>query len=193
MSKIQELLERKETVFREMRELRGRLDPNTGKFSDDDQAKWDKADSDWQTLTTQIENEKAWEARQKEALDLEYQARQRNAGNTSATQMPQFGPQSTTAQKEQAEARYSAAFSAYLRNGMMGLDAEQRAIMEQRGTATQVTTTDSLGGHAVPTGFSNELERILKFYGPMLTAARIFPTSSGNLIEWPTLCALYLP
>lgn len=51
--------------------------------------------------------------------------------------------------------------------------------------AAQQSTTDGSGGYTVPTGFQAELEIALKAYGGMFEAARIWNTSTGNVIEWP--------
>lgn len=56
-----------------------------------------------------------------------------------------------------------------------------------RGTSTQITVTDSLGGYLIPKSFSNELEKRMAFYGGMLEASRILRTDNGEQIEWPTV------
>ena len=48
------------------------------------------------------------------------------------------------------------AFNAYLRKGMNGINsAEARALAELRGTDTQITTNDGLGGFLVPENWSD--------------------------------------
>lgn len=52
-----------------------------------------------------------------------------------------------------------------------------------------VVGTPASGGYLVPEGFSNELERFMVAYGPMLDpgVTRELNTASGNQIPWPTV------
>ena len=48
------------------------------------------------------------------------------------------------------ENAYRSAFMQVMRSGVRDLDKEQRALIEKRGTNTQIVGTDSLGGYLVP-------------------------------------------
>ncbi|TXH14980.1 MAG: phage major capsid protein [Hyphomicrobiaceae bacterium] len=61
------------------------------------------------------------------------------------------------------------------------------ALLEKRGTSTQIGSTDNLGGYLVPDGFSGELEKYMALYGGMMEAARIRYTATGNPFPWPTV------
>jgi len=93
-------------------------------------------------------------------------------------------------QRQEAKpAEYKDVFWRSMRYGMDGLSSEERAIMGQhfqRGTDPQ-TTTDAAGGYTIPQGFSNELFVEMAQWGGMLQAGRIFNTSTGNAIDWPTV------
>lgn len=52
--------------------------------------------------------------------------------------------------------------------------------------AAQAVGTGAAGGFLVPQGFAGEIERALKSFGGVRAAARLFPTSQGNDIPWPT-------
>ena len=54
------------------------------------------------------------------------------------------------ARAEQKEITKREAFSKYLRHGLAGLNAEERSLVEQRGTDPQLTTPASAGGYLVP-------------------------------------------
>lgn len=95
--------------------------------------------------------------------------------------------------QENEKERYERAFFNYLRRGANGLNAEEQDILSRslvnfstRGTNPQ-TTTDGAGGYTIPEGFSNELEDRMLFFGGMREAARIYRTTTGNPIPWPTV------
>jgi HK97 family phage major capsid protein len=83
--------------------------------------------------------------------------------------------------------RHATAFRSYLRNGLDGMEVEERkALRELR---AQAAGTDNAGGYTVPQGFSNELVVSLKAWGPMLDpgVVRQIVTATGNQVDWPTL------
>jgi len=79
------------------------------------------------------------------------------------------------------------AFSKYLRHGFGALTAEERSMVQKRGTATQVVGTDSLGGYLVPKEFSNELDVATAFTGEVERLAKKLNTAGGGLLDYPTL------
>lgn len=88
---------------------------------------------------------------------------------------------------------YKDVFVKALRYGAASLNAEERSVLRERGMSrearAQAAGTPAAGGYTVPQGFSGEIERSLKLWGPMLdgNVARSYPTGSGNPIPWPTL------
>jgi HK97 family phage major capsid protein len=170
---LQDLRQKRTAAHAAMKDLRAKVDPTTGQLSTEHREAWDRYDAEFQALTQSIKEAETFEARERDIVEAEYQARQRTSGNTSHT--------------GNAPITYDQAFDVFLRKGRTELNAEQRTALETRGTSTQVTGTDSLGGYAVPTGFSGQLEQFMKWYGPMLSVGRILNTSQGNPIEWPTV------
>lgn len=79
------------------------------------------------------------------------------------------------------------AFSKYLRHGMGALTAEERSLVNKRGTNTQIVGTDSLGGFIVPQEFSNELDMATEFTGEVERLAKKLNTAGGGLLDYPTL------
>ena len=85
------------------------------------------------------------------------------------------------------KANASEAFGKYLRHGFAALTAEERSLIQKRGTATQVAGTDNLGGYLVPQEFSNELDMASEFTGEVERLAKKLNTAGGGLLDYPTL------
>jgi HK97 family phage major capsid protein len=124
------------------------------------------------------------------------EAELRKAANTLKTQddlnkslAAESTPVKDDVSVDQKEAR-SAAFTKYIKKGMQGLNSEERSLVEKRGTDTQITTTDSLGGYIVPKGFSDVLnQKLMGGYSSVMAAGRnhgsMIETASGNPLYYP--------
>ena len=78
------------------------------------------------------------------------------------------------------------AFNAYLRKGMNGINAaEARALAELRGTDTQVTTTDGLGGFLVPENWSDFVSATELFKSDIEQVATVIRTANGQHFNLP--------
>lgn len=78
------------------------------------------------------------------------------------------------------------AFNAYLRKGVSGLTAEEaRSLNELRGTDTQVTTTDSLGGFLVPENWSDFVSATELFKSNIEEVATVLRTANGQPFNLP--------
>ena len=53
-------------------------------------------------------------------------------------------------------------------------------------TRDQLLVPDSAGGFLVPQGFSEELIEQMKYWGGMREVSRIYPTATGNQVDWPS-------
>ena len=53
-------------------------------------------------------------------------------------------------------------------------------------TRDQLLVPDTAGGYLVPQGFSEELIEQMKYWGGMREVSRIYPTATGNTVDWPT-------
>lgn len=89
------------------------------------------------------------------------------------------------ARAEQKEITKREAFSKYLRHGLAGLNAEERAMVEQRGTDPQLTTPASAGGYLVPEDFSYALSVATKFTGEVERLAQVLNTQGGATLPYP--------
>ena len=78
------------------------------------------------------------------------------------------------------------AFNAYLRKGINGLTpAEANALGEMRGTDTQVTTTDGLGGFLVPENWSDFISATELFKSDIEQVATVIRTANGQAFNLP--------
>ncbi|MBB4185831.1 HK97 family phage major capsid protein [Sinorhizobium terangae] len=91
--------------------------------------------------------------------------------------------------------QYKDVFAKAIRFGVSELTPEERAVIQQHRAdipaevRAQSTGTDSAGGYLVPEGFSGEIDKAMKAWGPMWDAdvVREINTSSGNRLPWPTV------
>ena len=78
------------------------------------------------------------------------------------------------------------AFNAYLRKGFNNLSAEERSVMaELRGTNTQITTNDGLGGFLVPENWAAAVSATELFKSDIEKVATIISTSNGQPFNLP--------
>lgn len=87
------------------------------------------------------------------------------------------------------EARVNAVFNSFLRQGVAGLNPDDRALMEGRFVQVQNAAgvgTSSAGGYLVPPEFRQTVVETMKAYGPMLDLAETITTDSGANLPWPT-------
>jgi len=169
MATALELKQQREKVFREMKDIREKIGDD-GKFVDATQeTKWQSADAEFRRLSTAIQEAEEFEKREKEMATAEFLAGENR-------EKPD----------EKKSLNYDKTWERYIRHGTGNLSEDEKRMLQTRGTDTQITTTDSLGGFIVPTSFSNELEMQMKWYGGVLQACDAFTTSIGGTLEWPT-------
>lgn len=83
------------------------------------------------------------------------------------------------------ENAYRAAYLAWMRNGVTGVDADNRALLEANYRALQ-TDTGGAGGYAVPAGFWAKVTETMKAFGGVLQVAEIVNTTTGAPLPWAT-------
>jgi HK97 family phage major capsid protein len=110
-------------------------------------------------------------------------------GRIDEQQVEQLRDEFRTSPKQQAQkSPADRAFSKFLRNGIAGLDADERKFMRQDlsiRNAQTLTTTG--GGYLIPTGFSKQLEEAKKWFGGIAGVVDKFTTETGNPFPWPTV------
>lgn len=93
---------------------------------------------------------------------------------------------STTTEDRGKKDAYQEAYIQYAKRGLGSLNAEQRSLLQTRGTSTQAVGTDSLGGYLAPDTWQPEIEKAMLDYSGIMQAARILRTSTGVPLFWPT-------
>lgn len=93
-------------------------------------------------------------------------------------------------QKPKSESRdmsYESVYKRWLTRGQNAqLSPEDMRVLETRGTSTNISSTNTLGGYAVPVSFSQEMEFYGIFSGGMFAASRIKEDPQGGTLNWPT-------
>lgn len=179
MTRLEELQKQYEANVAALKDITAKRDAE-GKFPADVQEQIKRANDDFSRIKQEIEAERAAENLAKEQVLLEFHER---AANTSHTATPQGGGQDLTYEK------------VFWRNMIRpdsnvpaNLTPEERKLLETRGTSTQITTSDSLGGYLVPTQFSNTLENMMKYYSVLENYCTVLDDTAvgGGTLEWPT-------
>lgn len=162
-----ELYAEKKDVFAQMQDLNKRAKDEQRELKADEKAQFDKLDLRMDEIIADIERQTKFEERSKQ-----------EAANN-------FAQRKETPKRDEVAFR-TEAYTKMLRYGYNGLNAEERNAIEKRGTDTQITTTDSLGGYTVPEGFGDEIIKSMAHYSGVLEAAKIIRTNSGNPLPFPT-------
>lgn len=171
---IQDLREQRTKAAKACREL---LDKHPGdKWGDDQQKEYDN-------LVGNIDNYDAEIKRHETLLDREAEDKHRieDRANRDGISIDEANDVN---QKERK------IFRNWMRNGVDGLDAEERQhvhqLRQQMMQNAMSTGTGSEGGYLAPDQFSGELLQALKAFGGMREVSKVIQTASGVAINWPT-------
>ena len=161
MGKLKQLKEKRASIFSQIDELRKAADGRA--MTAEEQQRWN-------TLMTEYNN--ADSAVEAEERFLQIQQRQteqqtENRGNSS---------------DEQAAEEHRQAFADYLLNGVSGISAQNKAIIEKRDGISGLA-----GGVIIPNSISSAIEVALKSYGGMFEAGHIITTANGGDLILPTI------
>lgn len=134
--------------------------------------KWSKMREDIKRLDGRIEREE--EMRSNEQVYVEH-----NADDIAKKAKQQSGSGNEDEIRSQA-------FDAFMRNGLNGLNEEQRSIYRQDEQRAMAVGAKEKGGYTVPNTFIARVHEEMKAYGGLASVAQIMVTDAGNVIEWPT-------
>lgn len=161
---INDLIEKRAGAWAAMQELRGRVESDG--WTAEIREAWDKAEADIESLTDDID-------RAERAANLE----SKFAEVDTRTVVPAHAPDAID--------DYEQAFGAYVRSGLSGLTADQRALLQENYRA-QGIASGSIGGYTVPEGFWAKVTEATKFYGGIVGNVEQITTATGNPLPWPT-------
>lgn len=172
-----ELLEGRARIKEQMRDIVRAAESRGESLNAEEKDRFSRFDQDYEALSEKIQLQKRIE--EINAADAEERAK------TDPTKrvLDQMTPEERKSEKRRL-------FWKAIHFGEASLSGEERSLVGgwlKRGTSTQITTTDSLGGYIIPQELQPELEKRMLYYGPMMEAARILRTNNGELITWPTL------
>lgn len=163
MKTVKTLIEERQQLIHQQKDLYNRAKSEERSLTNDELDQFEKMESDAADLRRQIDAAKAIARNHEEEFNAQEQ-------------------------RQEAKPEYKDVFLRAMVKGMDTLTREERDLMLQnRGTDPQQAGSNALGGYTVPEGFSNELFTEMAAWGGMLEAARIYQTSTGNPLPWPTM------
>lgn len=158
---IQEWRNERGKLFHQMKDIHARAAAEGRGLGQDEQEQWDKLHARDNELVSLIQRE---EDIQRRNAEFEQQVE-------------------VSKPAEKLDERKT--WSKFLKRGLRGLNAEERKFVETRGTDTQVTTTDGLGGYLVPEFWAAQIYEYMKNYAGVLDAAQIVRTATGGTLNFP--------
>lgn len=167
------------------------LESSTELLTKDQETEFDALDKDAERLLSQADK-----IERVERLEIE-ESESEEVPSGKKKEVKDFNPE----EKKKAE---DLAMRSYLQTGkvpeqLRGLMSPAIAEKDDNGmiekalkdlgieTKASQTTTTSGGGYLIPRGFQAELEKAVKAFGGMWDSSRIIKTSSGNVLDWPTV------
>jgi len=165
MSKVLELQSKLDSLLNEQRAM---TQASPGKTPEG----WIKSVEARNELMDQIKYQKEIDNLEKITIAVQSESEESRAKNTIETK-----PSLT----------YDDVFWRYMsRSSTAPLHESEMQLLEARGTNTQKTSTNSLGGFLVPQSFSNQLENMMLYYGGMMEACGTYEDTIGGTLSWPT-------
>ena len=167
-----ELREKRASDYAIMEDLQKRATAEGRLMTSDELSQWDAADASFKNYTEQISRLERWN-------EINSESRSVSQVEQSISAMP------TNAREIVKSPEYHTAFMKALAKRDLTSN-DQSMLREMRGTATITTAETGLaGGYVIPYQFSNELERTMAYYGPMLQVSRIITTPQAGTLYWP--------
>ena len=166
------LREKRASDYAIMEDLQKRAAAEGRLMNAEELAQWDAADANFKNYTEQISRLERWN-------EIDAEERSMSATEQTMAALP------TDKREIVKSPEYQAAFIKAI--AKRELSSKDRALLtEMRGTATITTSESGLaGGFVIPYQFSNELERTMAYYGPMLQVARIISTPQAGTLYYP--------
>lgn len=174
MSAIQAKLDERGKIFNQINDLKNRAKKENRALTEDENTQWDKGFADYKRIGDEIKSIQKEERQNAELQIMELE------------QKSVFDQSTPGQRKEEEEAKIERKVVAekWFRSPK-SLTSKEWEVLETRGTNTQVTTNDGLGGYIIPDEWQPELTKALIDYSGMLEAGRLVNTSTGRQMHWP--------
>lgn len=170
MSKFKELVEKRAAAFKAATELNSKDVALTA----DEKAKFNTLMTEVNSIGTEIEEQKKFDAVQKELNSVDYRE--------SADNNPK-GQKEQRSSEEQRKFE-SNAFYKYVTQGRSALTSEEAVLMPTERRTAEGTGL-GVGGDLIPPYFQRDLEVAMKYFAPFTEYAEIVDTPDGAPMTWP--------
>lgn len=177
MSRTKELREKRANAWAQAQEFNERHKKGE-EMSPEDQASWDRALGEVDSLKLEIDN-----AERSDALDKEFE----EIDEDTVVVNPDGDPNGSRDQ-------YRDVFRRWCAYGAQDLTLEERQLLQANfvahagpdGARTQTTVAGAAGGYTVPEGFWAKVTETQKYYGGAAVGAEVITTDTGNGLPWAT-------
>lgn len=200
MPTVKELQERRALIGAEIRKMADKINAENRDFSAEEKVQWEKANTDFNDLTRQIDL-----SRRAEEVDATLNARRGGVPGREDTTERRSKPNDRSPASVRAEAR-ALTLQAWLLRGAkrplkdrhvracesLGFNPNAQEIdirLTRRGVEARALSvgTTTAGGFTVPQGFVDNLERALLQYNGPRQVADVMRTATGQPLPWPSV------
>lgn len=190
MKSEKELLEQRATIYNQVKDKWKEVNAREGRSATEDElAFFNKADKEFNELTSKIE-----ELRKQQSLADKMKAYDDLIGEDGKISHEGRGGSLFKGDRNDGQVdpmAHKRALGRWMQHGEAALNDEERSLLgarasgqligEMRGTDTQISSTQSLGGYAMPEFWAEELVKEMKYFGGMIEAAGIrFKSRTGG-------------
>lgn len=178
MAKSKELREQRASIWDQMKAIMTAPAGDNGNLSADQEQTYDRLETAYDKLDTDIERAERFEA-----------------ADVANSKVDRSGvvPADDLNLDDEPEKGYTTAFARWMRNGVAGLDHEDRTVL-QAGFVKDDTIrnaqgvgTGAAGGYTVPPAFRQKIIEQITYVAAMRQMAEVISTETGADLPWPTV------
>ena len=190
--KVKELRQQRSALIAEMHDL-----TETSGFPEEAQTRWAEKDKLQKALDSQIRRMEETDTLLEEQRKVIVPPQPPIADPAAAAatrETATTGPEAAVKRLKEklgSEEYRSAFFNGYIRRGAQASAAQVNMLEDVYNESRTYTGlnvgTGTQGGYVVPIGFQREVEIKMKAYGRMRENCRVINTTSGGILDWPTM------
>lgn len=179
-----DLTNRQNEIWHRMQEIVDTAEAENRDLTAEEEANWQAANADMDTVLRAIERG----SRMTELDGADYDS-------VLEARSVDVEPETPESRSARRDAEYSRAFDLMVREGIEGLDREDRQLLaahfvqgdpDSRESRAQATTSGSAGGYLIPPGYRAVIIERMKAFGGVMAHATILNTETGNPLQWAT-------